>query len=102
MSILLAPNFSRELIHFKYILLKSSLSAFHRIKPATSGEHRDQQNMLIKTEFVSPLCYFRHKHPLNSTEMNLNNISEAPPATYALFIMQGEVSKINNVIKKQL
>lgn len=58
------------------------------------------QNILIKT--VSPLCYFRHKHPLDSTEMNLNNISEAPAATYALFILQGEVTKINNVIKKQL
>lgn len=56
------------------------------------------QNILIKT--VSPLCYFRHKHPLDSTEMNLNNISEAPAATYALFILQGEVTKINNVIKK--
>lgn len=32
--------------------------------------------------------------------MNLNNISEAPAATYALFILQGEVTKINNVIKK--
>lgn len=80
MAFLLILNLLRQLLYSKYMLMKKSLCL-----PSyqTSGELSIEtaQNILMATEFVSLLNYFRNKYPLHSIEMNLSKVSDAPTAT---------------------